>query len=312
VNSLRILAPLSLLLGGCLFDHGSSQLVNGPVGAGALCASTADSPDCPHCSTPDKGQCRDNWYASGLRCTSDTQCGGKAGSCQQGYCVLTDADGDGLDDDFEREVAEQNLPAIRLATDESCPGPHGVVYRVRRHPQAPQRLAITYVVLYDQDCGQLNGHLGDDEAFAITVDLDAQPGANATVGVATWAHAGTACESHSSCQTSPGTGACAQRGLGEVQIYSSRDKHANYLSTDTCHDNCFDTCSAGAHITGPLVDVGQPDKPLVRDLTTDGFIQSQSGWSRGLLHADPWKHGDFAGAGNIANQLTNMVAPPGT
>src|SRR5262249_43643673 len=158
--ALSALALSALLLGGCLFDHGSAETATGPVHADSLCAPS--EPGCPLCSTPDYGRCRDRWYTTGLRCLSDEQCGGTSQACQQGLCVFNDADQDGLDDDFEREVAERNLPALRLAQNEHCPGPHGIVYRVRRHPQAPQRLAITYVVLYQQDCGDLNGHIGDD------------------------------------------------------------------------------------------------------------------------------------------------------
>jgi hypothetical protein len=293
---------LALFLTGCLFDGGSTKVVSGPVQNGALC-SAAPIGDCPPCSTPDGGQCRDHWYSSALRCTSDAQC-----PCQNGYCVFNDADGDGLDDDFERELAQLNLPKIYDAPGESCGAPHGVIYRVRRHPQNPKRIAITYVVLYANDCGQLNGHAGDAESFAVTIDPDAQPGAPATVGITTWAHAGTACGSTSSCETAAGTSSCGN-GSDEVTVYASRDKHANYLSTDTCSDNCFDECGTGDRLTGPLLDAGEPDHPKVTDLTLQGFVRD--GWDKSLQHFNPWSTVEFAGGGRLDRPLTTLLAPPG-
>jgi hypothetical protein len=311
------LIAASLLMPACFFDGGSSELLAGAVQKGALCmVAPVDPRACPSCSTPDGAVCRDLWYSSALRCSTDAQCGGAPGGCQLGYCVTSDADGDGLDDALEREVAERNFPALRLAGDEGCGQPSGVIYRVRRHPGAARRLAITYVVLYNQDCGELNGHLGDDEAFAITVDLDASPGVDATVGVAAWAHAGTSCGSTSSCETSAGTAACGNTpqpgGTPQVRVFSSRNKHANYLSTDTCASNCFDSCDpAGPLWTGAMVNVGEPGRPMVSDLTQDGFIQSQSGWDKRLLHANPWSPTDFGGAGRVDRQLTALIAPSG-
>jgi hypothetical protein len=311
----KLFCCLLSLLSGCLFDSGSTTLAVGTVRNGALCSSQPTAGGCPACSTPDGALCRGDWYASALRCGGDAQCGGAPGSCQLGYCVLKDADGDGIDDDFEREVAELNFPEVFLDEDESCGAPHGVIYRARRHPLNPQRLAITYIVLYTLDCGELNGHVGDAETFAITVDLDAEPGALATVGVKAWAHAGTTCGSTSSCETAAGTGACgdptATTSPPEVAIYSSRDKHATYLSTSTCSDNCLDSCSAGQRVTGPFVNVGEPDHPTVRDLTTNGFVQAAAGWNDQLLHADPWGTTEFGGGGRLDTPLTNMIAPPG-
>ena len=228
---------------------------------------------------------------------------------------MHDADGDGLDDDFERELAELNFPKVLQSVGEPCGAPHGVIYRARRHPANPKRVAITYVVLYANDCGELSGHVGDAESFAITVDPDAQPGGAATVGITTWAHAGTTCASTSSCETSPGTAACAESPNAssppEVLVWSSQNKHANYLSTTTCSGNCLDGCSAGARLTGPLLDVGEPDHPLVRDLTTQGFVNAADGWAAELLHADPWGTAEFSGGGRLDTPLTNLLAPPG-
>jgi hypothetical protein len=303
---------LSVWLSGC-FDSGITSVVKGTLQSSELCKD-APHGDCPVCSTRDGAVCRDAWYSSGLRCGGDADCGAP-GACQLGYCVVVDKDGDGLDDDFEREVAELNFPALRLATNEPCGSPHGVIYRVRRHPLNPKRLAITYTVLYDIDCGSLNGHMGDAESFAITVDLDTQPGAPATVGVAAWAHLGTTCGSTSSCETAAATGACGQATSAstpaEVVIWSSANKHANYLSMDTCNHNCLDRCDAGERINGPLLDVGQPGHPLVRDLTDQGFVQPSSGWADQLLHFDPWSTNELGGGGRLDKPLTDLIAPPG-
>jgi hypothetical protein len=297
-----------------LFDGGDARVVNAPARAAYLCPPAAVAGGCPACSTPDGGRCRDQWYSSGLRCASDAQCAA-SGACRDGFCVGVDVDGDDLDDALEKEVAELNFPKLLLADGEECGTPHGVVYRVRRHPDDPRRLAVTYVVLYAADCGELNGHTGDAETFAITVDLDAEPGASATVSVAAWAHAGTICGSTSSCTTEAATAACgepaARSSPPEIVIYASRNKHAEYLSTDTCADNCFDECSAhGTRIFGPLLNVGEPGHPLVSDLTTQGFVQAADGWPAELLDFDPWGTAEFAGGGRIDTPL-DRVAPAG-
>jgi hypothetical protein len=298
-------------MSGC-FNGGSASVLSGPVNQALQCG-TAPRPDgCPPCSAPEGSYCRDQWYWAALRCNGDAQCGA-SGSCQLGFCVLNDRDGDGIDDDLEREVAELNFPKVMMALGETCGAPHGVVYRVRRHPALPRRLAVTYVVMYANDCGELTGHVGDAESFAITVDLDAQPGAAATVGVEAWAHAGTTCGSTSSCETAVATNECGDKGSApsEVVIYASREKHANYLSTATCGGNCFDSCSAGERIIGPLLNVGEPGHPLVTDLTTQGFVQGADGWAKELLHFNPWGSVEFSGGGRIDKPLSDLTAPPG-
>src|SRR5262249_38295925 len=143
---------------------------------------------------------------------------------------------------------------------------------------------------------------------------DAEPGSAATVGVQTWAHAGTTCGSTSSCETAPAMGACGAPGgtssPSEVVIYASADKHASYLSPTTCANNCFDTSSPGTRIWGPLLNVGEPDHPMVTDLTTQGFVQG-SDWAAVLQHFNPWGTPEFAGGGHVDNELTNSIAPPG-
>jgi hypothetical protein len=306
------LCCLVLFLTGCLFNRGTASVPGGLVNDGTLCGPASGG--CPACSSPDGALCHDQWYSTALRCTTNAHCGSSNG-CQHDYCVKSDADGDGLDDDLEREVAQLNFPALYLAQGEPCGGPHGVIYRARRHPLHPSRIAITYVVLYSADCGRTTGHVGDAETFAVTVDLDAEPGAPATVGVEAWAHARTRCGSTSSCDCVAGTSACrdASRGRAsrEVVLYSSSRKHAIYLTTGTCSENCFDSCSVGERLTGPLLNVGEPDHPLVSDLTNQGFVRAADGWSSQLLHINPWGSTEFGGGGRLDRPLTKNVAPSG-
>lgn len=324
-----------LLLPGCI-DKGAAYVLTGPVHADQICvASVAQSianssppaaPSsanldaqpgatdlaCPACTAPrtDAGLCPDRYYATAARCTTAADCGGAA--CQHAYCVFHDQDGNDLDDDFQLEVARKNLPEIRFHPDEECASPRAVLARVRWHPDAPRRLALTYVVLYGRDCGDLNGHVGDNESFAITVDLDAQPGPAATVGVFTSAHRNTACDSESSCETAPGTRLCAPPGGDRVVLYASRNKHAHYLDRDVCDRNCFDHCGEASMPPEPaLADVGQEATPLVTDLTSDGMILAADGWDPSLLDYDPWAPGDFGGAGRIREQLRDVLAPAG-
>jgi hypothetical protein len=302
---------LLLLSSGCFFNGGTTNMPSGLVDGNTLCPPAAEG--CPACSSPDGAMCRDQWYSTALRCASDAQCNA-SGACQHGYCVKTDADGDGIDDDFEREVAQLNMPVLYMAAGEPCGGPHGIIYHVRRHPLDASKLAITYVVLYTADCGVGTGHVGDAESFAITVDLDAEPGAPGTVGVAAWAHGGTSCGSTSSCDAAPGTSACSVAGghaSSDIVLYASYRKHATYLSAQTCSDNCFDSCSIGERITGPLLNVGEPDHPLVTDLTDQGFVRAADGWNSQLLHINPWGSVEFGGGGRLDQPLTNYVAPPG-
>lgn len=301
---------------GC--NGGVQKSEQGVVSLADVCptveAATVSGSACPLCSSLDgAGLCRDRYYAHAVRCTDEHDtCQKGGGACNGGYCVFTDKDKNGLDDDFEREIAEQNLPRLYMDPDESCGAPRGIVYRVRRHPDRPGRVSITYVVLYEVDCGALNGHLGDNEAFAITVDLDAAPGGPATVGVVSDAHRNTACESVSTCETRPGTSACAGDG-GRVAIFSSRDKHANYLDIDTCEGNCLDHCGKGPVDESPvLVDVGEADAPLCTDLSSGPTpLTNASAWDPVLVHFNPWSQDTFADAGHIRDQLENLVAPAG-
>ena len=321
--ALLVACAIAASLAGC--DRGRHVSTRGTARADDLCpepaaavasGATDGGGACPRCSARDAlGLCRDSFYAHAVRCgDGDASCEAAGGHCGAGFCVLRDDDGDGLDDDFEREIAERNLPAIYAHPDERCGAPRGVVYRARRHPDRPARVAITYVVLYDRDCGSWNGHLADNEAFGITVDLDARPGAPATVALISDAHRHTICDSLSTCQTAPGTSACAPTGSDRTAVYSSRAKHANYLFPEVCAGNCLDDCAAGPVDPAPLlVDVGEPEAPLVHDLSSDAtmMISTAGGWHAPLLHFDPWMAGLFGDAGHVREQLEKLLAPVG-
>src|SRR5262249_43983063 len=150
------------------------------------------------------------------------------------------------------------------------------------------------------------------EAFAVTVDLDAQPGPAATVGILASAHRNTACDSTSTCETGPGMRACAPEGAARTLVFASANKHANYLDIETCRGNCVDRCAPGPiDLETPLLDVGQPEAPLTTDLTRSGLLVASMGWSPQLLHFDPWSSGNFGDAGRVRAQLLELTAPPG-
>ncbi len=54
------------------------------------------------------------------------------------------------------------------------------------------------------------------------------------------------------------------------------------------------------------MNAGEPGKPLVNDLTTDGFINAAEGWTEpSLMSYDPWSGQDFGTAGNVADDLVD-------
>ena len=54
------------------------------------------------------------------------------------------------------------------------------------------------------------------------------------------------------------------------------------------------------------MNVGEPAKPLVKNLTTEGFITAANGWSEPtLMNFDPWKAGKFGGAGDVSSDLVD-------
>jgi hypothetical protein len=172
--------------------------------------------------------------------------------------ALTDGDGDGLDDGLEDAVAAWFFPWVWFDSGENSgctdpatgTNPGTAVARVRPHPAEPNKIAVSYAILYRRDCGDWFGgsHHGDVEPFALTLAINpACPHGYGAFALKTTGHTGTAFE-HSD-----------QRWLGNAcdwgrlaggspfvaKIYSAENKHANYAFLSTCEDGALgnDHCS---------------------------------------------------------------------
>ncbi len=230
-------------------------------------------------------------------------------SCSPATTTASDRDGDGLDDAMELAWAQQYLPFLSISPEDHCPTA-GIVVRVEPLP-TPGFVRVRYDVLYNQDCG-VGGHIGDDERFAMTINV-MMPPPDGIVTIKAVSHKGSACEKESDCGRCAGEMACAtmvKNGTPWPAVWAARDKHGNYVDratfcqvTNTCLDDCDDNPTPAAL---PIVNVGEPCFPLVRDLTTEGFITAANGWTnQQLYNSDPWGGQPFGGASVIASDLTD-------
>ncbi len=223
--------------------------------------------------------------------------------------VKADLDGDGLDDAKEQAWASEYYPFYAIHPSDGCKT-HGVLFRLSPHPKNAGRITIWYDVLYDDDCGS-GGHIGDDEAFGVVAD-PARAGADGILAVRAISHQGTPCEHTSTCGKCQGMSACStdvRNGAKYPIVYASKDKHGSYADKAACDSSfiCdFGGCAIAPADAPPLVNAGEPGKPLTSDLTTQGFITVQNGWKHmELFHFDPWKPGKFGGAGDVSNDLVD-------
>ncbi len=61
-----------------------------------------------------------------------------------------------------------------------------------------------------------------------------------------------------------------------------------------------------SRLSGRTLNAGGPTHPLVHDRTTDGFVTAANGWKQAaLMHFDPWKPGEFGGAGDVSKDLVD-------
>jgi hypothetical protein len=234
-----------------------------------------------------------------------------------------DDDQDGLPESLEADLAAAYLPFLSVSPDDACPE-SAILFRLVPHPDDPSKVHIVYVVLYDDDCGT-NGHPGDDEVFAVTIDPSVPPPAGILAMVAI-AHQGTPCNAESRCQTcGPDGDTCSTTSYQDSDwpvVFVSSGKHGGYLKDGFgfghCDGACFfaDSCAlAEAPARPPMLNAGEPEHPLTRDLTDSGLVTVDNGFEEpGLLHYDPWGTAEFGDAGVVSNDLVDShfdVSIPG-
>ncbi|MBI3205800.1 MAG: hypothetical protein HYZ29_29965 [Myxococcales bacterium] len=231
----------------------------------------------------------------------------------------TDLDGDGLDDAAELALAQQYFPYFSPAPNDKCPR-HGVLFRAAPHPADGSKVALWYVVLFEEDCGA-NSHVGDDEVFGVVVDPKT-PAPAGLLAMRAISHQGTVCEKTTTCGSLPGCKPCVtatKSGAAFPVVFASVNKHGTYVEEGTCDLNVicdFGGCSLNPTPDAPpFVNAGEPGKPLTSDLTQNGFITSGNGWTKTELFGfDPWANKDFGGAGNVTDDLGDaafVISPSG-
>ncbi len=221
-----------------------------------------------------------------------------------------DTDGDGLPDALEATLAHDALPFLSIHPNDAC-RTHGIAVRITPHPRNPKLVVIWGVVLYNQDCGATR-HPGDDEGFGVLVDPSLAAGAG-ILALRAISHQDTACEHTTTCGTCGDLAPCTtatKNGMPYPVLFPSKDKHGNYVSAAVCASSVV--CDLGGcaqattDATAAVVNVGEPNHPLVGDLTAQGFITTANGWTESsLFHFDPWKAGAFGQAGDLSADLVD-------
>lgn len=222
-----------------------------------------------------------------------------------------DSDRDGISDGLEGEIASRYAPSYAVSDRDPCPL-HGLLYRVSPHPREGL-LVVRYVALYQHDCGA-RGHPGDSEVFSALVNPSVPP-PEGILAVRAIAHQGTLCESVMTCGAVAGCHPCEtmqREGRPYPVVYSSYGKHGGYLSLQVCSFSFV--CDYGGCTPrtrpddAPMVNAGESGYPMVSDLTNQGFVRPEQGWSEpSLMHFDPWSRDKFGGAGNVAKDLRDSL-----
>ncbi|MCC6332538.1 MAG: hypothetical protein IT380_00960 [Myxococcales bacterium] len=282
--------------------------------AGAPAVTDAGGEDS---GTPDAGLVGDGGPGDAGVSDAGAQDGGAVQDAGAGDGGATDGgldqDGDGLPDDFEAALAAGYFPYLSLAPDDACPL-GGIVYRVHPHPDDPTLVRLFFAHLYERDCG-LNGHVGDNEDFGVTVDPSLPPpqGFKTLKAIG---HQGTICQQVTSCGRCGGLTGCEYTDAGLPILYVSKNKHAGYVERSRCNPvtACLDTCAFNpVPRVPPMVNAGEPGRPLVRELTDEGFITVDGGWTEpSVFHFDPWDAGAMFGTvSGLAGRLVDpQFVPP--
>ena len=225
--------------------------------------------------------------------------------------TATDRDGDGLLDADEDRYASAYLPYLSVAPDDACPT-SGLVVRVS--PIAPAPLvALRYVWLFDRSCTLVDA-VGDGGSFVVVID-PRQPPPAGLVSMRAIARRDTGCQRISTCGQCAGQLTCATLGAALPGVWAGRDRHALFVDrpsfctqTPPCQVLCAD---APSPTLPPIVNLGEPEAALVRDLTDGGFIRTELGWqSSALLHYDPWGDAPFGALPSVKSMLTDSAIDP--
>jgi hypothetical protein len=223
-----------------------------------------------------------------------------------------DRDGDGLDDDVEGQLAIRYLPFLSLAAGDDCPV-SGLAVRVTPAATSPF-VMIRYAWLFDRECDNVAREgAGGSISLYVNPDLSAASG---IIGMRAIAREGTGCQNISTCGQCLGQFTCASVQGGPMPaVWAGMDSHALYvdrvescIQTNQCAATCTDASMSAAP---PIVNVGEPGRPLINDLTTQGFITAANGWqSPTLMHYDPWSGLPFGAIAAVSDLLDGLAIDP--
>jgi hypothetical protein len=153
----------------------------------------------------------------------------------------TDADGDGLNDDCERQLAEAFNPHFWFHSSDGNTGrlPH---FAVKNISYATRTVWIFYMNAYFQDTHWLTGHDGDPEFQVLQVSRQS---GNTWVLDAAFAsqHRYSSCDSSTVYNWDELRYEISVRG--QPRFYIAKDKHAAFARSAECRRGCSstDTCS---------------------------------------------------------------------
>jgi hypothetical protein len=206
---------------------------------------------------------------------------------------VSDADGDGLVDVVEDQLAQRFLPWIWFdgGEDAGCADPANhtnpgtVLARVRPHPADSSKIAIMFTVLFRRDCGDWfgGGHSGDVEGFAVTLAPNAAcPLGYAAFAVKTTAHEGTAfqhtdeAELGNWCDWGRAAGASPQW----ARIYAAENKHGLYAWDSSCDAGAAgnDNCSESFTLPFTVYNIGEDHARRIDELSAHQF-PGEFAWS---------------------------------
>jgi hypothetical protein len=264
-------------------------------------------------------------FLSGCACVSDAEASTRrttglspsslravAAVRQNFFLTAADADGDGIDDTRELAIARDYFPYLSMNPQEAC-GRHGVLFRVSPHPEDATKIAIWYVVLYERDCGLrgIGAHVGDDEVFGEVIDPE-RPSPSGILAIRAISHQNTTCERVTTCGALPRCMPCVtaeKNGRPFPVVFSSFSKHGNYVSESVCNRWVCDFrgCESNGSADAPsFVNAGEPGYPLSVNLTANGFVNAEHGWTEPtLMDFNPWSDSKFGAAGNVTDDLTD-------